>query len=801
MRTPKRTEGATRLPATRLSARRARRGGLVGLVLVVLLGLLFAAQQADSAYAQGNARAKEAFRAEGSSVASALLTSIERDQDYMATLRSLFSQFPGITNRQFARWSAGLRTASRYPGDIGYGYIELVRRADLPRFRAEIAADPPLGHTPAPFSILPGGSRPTYCLMRLAAGARFVIERQALSFDYCFPSPLSPFHASFPLAVRRGALAAAGPISMFPDVFFMVEPVFAGATVPKSVAARQRALRGWAVGTFSASATVTPALRGQQHLAVRLRFLVPGERPITLATLGGHPRGRHLALADPAGAGASWQVVVTGGPGSGALGDALTIGGLVLGLTVVLALLVLQLIRSRTRALTLVDERTGELRHQALHDSLTGLPNRALVVDRAEQMLARAQREDVATGILFVDLDNFKDINDSFGHQRGDELLQAVARRLVAVVRPSDSVGRLGGDEFVVLVEDRSVDEASALVAGRILEALREPFELEGLAGVKLAVRASVGVAFSKAGSAEELLRDADVALYQAKQAGGGRYVVFHPDMQLAVLERLGLEIDLRQAIEERQLYVDYQPIFDLSSMEMTGVEALVRWRHPQRGVLAPDVFIPLAERTGLIDGVGRFVLTESCAQVARWAQAGHIVHLSVNISGRQLDSDALRDDVRAALAHSGLDARQLTLELTETVLMNDADSTLARLRALKELGVRIAIDDFGTGYSSLGYIRQFPIDTLKIDRSFIAAVPRSPEARALLQTLVQLGKSLGLDTLAEGIEDETQLVELQRQECDQGQGFLYSRPVAPEAIEELLAGAKPRLDSAARLG
>ena len=276
------------------------------------------------------------------------------------------------------------------------------------------------------------------------------------------------------------------------------------------------------------------------------------------------------------------------------------------------------------------------------------------------------------------------------------------------------------------------------------------------------------------------------MALYQAKQAGKSRYVLFHPEMQLAVQDRLALEMDLRVAIAKGQLFVEYQPTFDLRTLAMTGVEALVRWQHPTRGLIGPDDFIPIAEESGQIGAIGRFVLAEACAQAAGWSREGRIVPLSVNVSGRQLESDDLPGDVQSALVDSGLDPSLLTLELTETVLMRDADSTSRRLRSLKDIGVRIAIDDFGTGYSSLAYLRQFPVDALKIDRSFINGIARSTEARALIHTLVQLGKTLGLDTFAEGIEDEAQLAQLQREQCDHGQGFYYSRPLPPDAVEEL---------------
>jgi EAL domain-containing protein (putative c-di-GMP-specific phosphodiesterase class I) len=285
-------------------------------------------------------------------------------------------------------------------------------------------------------------------------------------------------------------------------------------------------------------------------------------------------------------------------------------------------------------------------------------------------------------------------------------------------------------------------------------------------------------VAHGLRGSAEELLSDADVALYVAKSEGRNRFVVFESGMNTVAQDRLMLKMDLADALEAEQLYLVYQPTFELRSERPTGFEALLRWRHPERGVIGPDVFIPIAEETGSIVPIGRWVLAEACRQAARWRRQGHELGMSVNVSGRQLDSDRLIDDVRDALEESGLEPQALTLEITETALMNDADATARRLSALKVLGVRLAIDDFGTGYSSLAYLRQFSVDSLKIDRSFIAGVASSSESAALIHTLVRLGKTLNLETLAEGIEDRDQLRALQRQECDMGQGFLLARPL-----------------------
>ena len=302
-----------------------------------------------------------------------------------------------------------------------------------------------------------------------------------------------------------------------------------------------------------------------------------------------------------------------------------------------------------------------------------------------------------------------------------------------------------------------------------------------------MAISASVGIATGVRDSANELLRDADIALYRAKATGKDRWIMFEPAMQSAVLDRLQLEMDLRSALEQQEFLLLYQPVFDLDSVRACGVEALLRWRHPTRGVLAPDDFIPSLEDTGLIVDVGHWVLNEACEQAAQWHRRGHTLTMSVNVSMRQLEVAAFVDHVRGALSASGLDPGSLILEVTETTLMRDTEATVSRLKALKKLGVLVAVDDFGTGYSSLAYLRQFPVDALKIDRSFVAAMGDSAESVALVHTLVQLGRTLGIETLAEGIEEQWQLQRLQVENCERGQGFLFSRPVDPEAIEALL--------------
>jgi diguanylate cyclase (GGDEF)-like protein len=441
----------------------------------------------------------------------------------------------------------------------------------------------------------------------------------------------------------------------------------------------------------------------------------------------------------------------------------------------------------RQRADEELKRREGELAFLATHDSLTGLPNRTLILDRVTQMLARSRRTQTPVTALFIDLDNFKSINDTLGHGVGDELLQAVAARLSGVIRDIDALGRLGGDEFVVISEALALTPGPELIAERLLSALQPPFKLGPEGRTPLTVTASIGIATGEATTAEDLLRDADIAMYRAKWDGKNRHVVFETSMHDTVQDRMELEMDLREALRGEQFFLAYQPTLDLTDMRPTGVEALIRWEHPERGVVQPDDFIPLLEETGLITEVGRWVLQEACKQGAAWRTAGYEIGMAVNVSGRQLDSDQLILDIETALDDSGLDPRALTIELTETTIMRDIEETARRLVQIKQLGVRIAIDDFGTGYSSLAHLQRFQVDALKIDRSFISGLTDNREGETLIHTLVQLGKTLSIETLAEGIEQQQELSLLKNQDCDSGQGFLFARPLDVADTEAFL--------------
>jgi diguanylate cyclase (GGDEF)-like protein len=435
-----------------------------------------------------------------------------------------------------------------------------------------------------------------------------------------------------------------------------------------------------------------------------------------------------------------------------------------------------------------------ELNHQALHDPLTGLANRALFADRIGHALASTRRPTPVI-LLLADLDDFKAVNDTLGHPAGDALLIGVADRLRAVVRPEDTVARLGGDEFAVLLEDTDGLTGARRVAERIAEALEQPFDL---GGVRMVIGASIGIA--AAGSApvgdasigDALLLEADIAMYAAKAEGKGRYAVYAADLAAANIGRLQLKGDLSEALARDELSLMYQPIVDVASGALVGVEALLRWTHPVQGSVSPSEFIPLAEASGAILPIGRWVLSRACAQAASWQllrPAGmNPLELAVNVSGRQLIDRQLLPTVRAALADSGLAPHLLTLELTESVLFAEEEGVMAALVALRGLGVRLAIDDFGTGHSSLSRLSQYPIDTLKVDRSFINALtPDAPVPDVLVTAILALGGGLGMQVIAEGVETEEQLAALRALGCPQAQGFLFARPGEPDIIGELI--------------
>ncbi len=799
---------------------RPRRGLAPVLLALFLVVGLAAAVGATLKWKNIDAReTRQAFRLRASGVAGKVNVALQRDTDLTTTTRTLVEQDPDMTNAQLGSWfSASLPTA---PADAsGVTYIEKVTAGELYYYRVAIGADPTSALSAGtPFAITPSTAQAPYCLTRLLAlrSSLTSVGDAALppGLDWCSTSVntaltaardtgqvevtklLGPDEARV-LGLQSQAGSAPGNSDVqtlksldqaFNSTMVVVAPVYEGST-PATVAGRANALEGWVGGIFDTSKILTDAVAGQSDLQVTLTRVNAGAEPVVIATSDDTNTSGGLVDAVPVGGSGQWVVTVrqpspagsaTGGTKGLALGGAIALG------TLILFFVLRSLLVTRRRALDEVSEQSSELEHMALHDSLTGLPNATLVLDRAEQMLIRSRRSQMPTAALTLGIDRFKEFNDTHGFDTGDELLKAVAERLRTVLREADTIGRVRGDEFVVLTDGASLAAGPELVAERILDVVREPFYLGDNHPEPFSVSASVGVALGPRVDAEQLLHDADTALSEAKDAGRGRYALFGQDTPQAIESRMAFENELRSAVATDQFFLRYQPIFDIETRTTTGVEALLRWQHPTRRVMPPDHFLPLLEESGLIVPLGRWVIQEACRQGANLHRDGYMLSMSVNISARQLESENLVDDVRDALAESGFEPNALVLEITETTIMRDTSLMVDRLIALKGLGVRIAIDDFGTGYSSLAYLRQFPVDILKIDRSFISSLATTRDSSMLIHTLVQFGKTLGLETIAEGIEEEGQMDPLLAEQCDTGQGFLYGRPLSPTQLEIFL--------------
>lgn len=443
-----------------------------------------------------------------------------------------------------------------------------------------------------------------------------------------------------------------------------------------------------------------------------------------------------------------------------------------------------------------------QLSHQALHDPLTKIANRVLFKDRIDHALTKLARSNSSLAVLFLDLDNFKAVNDSLGHSTGDKLLICVAERLQDCLRGSDTAARFGGDEFAILMESMYRPEEATTIAERIIAVLKQPFRIDGK---EIRVGSSIGIAMTvpndSVGS-DELLRNADLAMYMAKSQGKGKYVVFEPKMHEALLERIKLEEELRRGIDNGEFVIHYQPIFHLKSGKVMGIEALVRWLHPRLGLLDPGKFIPLAEETELIVPLGEWILVEACRQAQEWRreyQEELDLTLTVNISIHQFLQEQLVEIIGRALKLSGLPAHSLVLEITESFMIQDTEAMIVKLHKLKKLGIRLAIDDFGTGYSSLSYLQRFPIDILKIDKSFIDKLGKGAEGNAVARAIIMMAEALKLKTIAEGIENELQVEELIILNCEFGQGYHFAKPLTSDGVNELLLGRYSTLEPGTR--
>ena len=741
-------------------------------VLITVLGVAGSVAASDGIARQARTTSENASKVAAVQIAETLGLSLLHESDLVASAQLFQVDNPAATQARFVKWAENFDVMARYPELFGIGSIQVVPKADLGAFAARYPI-PWMTTSGSSTSIapFPPGNRPYYCLptMLLLRDRGLQLPR---GLDIC--RAISGVNLQ---SVKFSGVPTFAPAQFLGAKLLTISvPLYRGGDVPSSIAARKSAFIGFIGVLFNTSSDVNSALVGHPNTEVALQYRAPGA---SLVQFRGGEQFVH-AFMSTVNLHNGWMVKISTPTVGGRIIDdsaalALLFGGIAVSLLLAGMLFILG--TGRARAVKLVHERTAELRFLALHDPLTGQPNRTLLLDRATLMLARARRNHVPAALMFLDIDDFKVINDTYGHAVGDQVLVAVASRLAAEVREEDTVGRLGGDEFVLLVEGDALRGGAQQVAERILAALRAPLHIADN-DQPLSVSASIGIAEGDRSTAEEMLRDADTALYRAKAHGKRCAIAFNQKMQEAAEGQRSLAADLRQALGADQFFLVYQPTIDLQSNALTGVEALLRWRHPERGIVMPDDFIPELESSGLIISVGTWVLNTACRQGAVWQGQGHRFTISVNVSILQLGRPEFVLEVEEALSLSGLEPSMLTLEFTETMLMQNGGETISRLKALKSRGVRLAVDDFGTGYSSLAYLRQFPMDVVKIDRAFVSGLSNSTEAPALVHALVQLGKALNLQTVAEGIEDDDQRLRLQIEDVDIGQGYLFSRPL-----------------------
>jgi diguanylate cyclase (GGDEF)-like protein len=670
--------------------------------------------------------ARQAFHQGTTAIASTTSLAIRHEQQLTVSAATYFAANPKASRAQFAAWVRWARTQRRYPELDALGLLK------------------------------PSDASPELLSARDSAQSIYI--------------PIS--------APGRPALA-------------IVTPVYRGEVTPRSPFGRRMASVGWLREVLVPGVVLAEVLRGHPGYAVRIRHRGGSANLAfsagTPAAGAPEPGAQTTALDLHDG----WTLrTFAAAPATGVLAYAdalaLLIGGIVASALLGLLVLVLGAPRTGAPPAPALAPPAPEVPHEDLYDPLTGLPNRALTLDRAERMVARAGRQPgMLAGALFIDVDWFADVNEKFGQSAGDQLLQVVARRLADVVRTGDTVGRLGSDEFVVLVESAARGVRLDNLAGRIVEALHKPVELEGF-GPSFFFTASIGVAFGRYETHDDLLRDALLALRAAKAAGKDRYTLFNANMRSMIESASVLDAELNAALQDDQLFLLYQPICDLRSHRVVGLEAFVRWRHPERGVLAPADFLPLAEENGLIVPIGRWVLEEACTRAAAWEVAGHRAGVSVNVSANQLNRDGFVTDVRRALQQSGVTPALLTLEISETTVMRDVAASARRLRELEQLGVRIAIDDFGNGYAYRSGLQQMPLHFLKVDRSSLAEADDEDYRSWLLEAILSFGRELSLTVIAKGIETPEQLSTIEAMGATLAQGFFLGKPVPTDAVESL---------------
>jgi diguanylate cyclase (GGDEF)-like protein len=731
------------------------------------------------------------FQLSSADISASVKQGIERQEDLLVSASTFFAGNPKASAIEFSRWAKWAHLLRRYPELERLGLVALVRAPELAQFEARVTGHELKATTPRSASaalkglrVTPPGNRPYYCFA-LGAVARSAAGASPSGLDYCAVTPglqsSRETGASISAAVAAGRAGALG----------LETPVYRGGARPTSTTARRAAFVGWLRQVLIPGAVLLAALRNHPEDALRMRYKA-GHSSVVFTS------GTQLAGAQSANVRYhnGWSVRIFGPPASTrtlANGEAvaLLIGGIAVSVIVGLLLFLLGIRRPSAPApapAPAAAPETPEDQPEDLYDPLTGLPNRMLTLDLADRMVARARRQSgMLAGALVIDIDWFKDVNDRLGHDAGDQLLKVVADRLEAVVRAGDTVGRLGSDEFVVLVESAARGARMDSLARRIMEALHKPIELEGF-GPNFFLTASIGVAFGQYASPSDLLRDAQLALQAGKAAGKDRYTLFNANMRSVIEGRGALEAELNTALLDKQFFLLYQPIVDLTTKRVVGLEALIRWQHPTKGVLPAEEFLPLAEETGLIVPIGRWALEEACTRGAAWNVAGHTVGISVHVAPNQLNRDGFATDVRRALQQSGIEPAKLTIGIAEAMVMIDVAAAAQRIEEIKRLGVRVAIDDFGSGYAYRSDLQRMPLDFLKVDRGSLAASDDEDYRSWLLEAILHFARDLSLTVIAKGVDTQEQLVTIQAMGCTMAQGMFTGEPMPAGAVESLFA-------------
>ena len=763
-------------------------------VLCVAAGVTGSVLGAHAVARNDAAQTRQAFHLSvtATGIASSVKVALQHEEDLVESSSTFFAGNPKATPGEFSGWMRWTHALRRYPELQKLGFVAYLRTPE-PSLTAAASTvrglRPPAGSSaPAKGSSAPAkassgragpAAKPSYYCSAVAQLSRSSAHGLAVGGGHCTVTP--GLLSSRDSGVSIYSAPARG------KALEIVTPVYRGV-LPSSVVGRRAAFVGWLHEVLAPGVVLRAALHGHPGSAVRLRYRTG---PASVAFTEGTPQRDAQSMATNLQNG--WAVRSFGGPAGGGVftdGDALAllIAGIVL--SALLGLLVFVLGTARPRSPVL---QRSELPGEDLYDALTGLPNRTLTLDRAERMVARAGRDSgMLAGALFVDIDRLKEVNEKLGQAASDQLLRIVGERLEVVVRAHDTVGRLGGDEFVVLVESAARGVRLDSLAQRMIEALHQPVELDDF-GPSFVLTASIGVAFGRYATVDDLLRDAHLALTSAKAAGKDRYTLFNANMRTIIEGRAVLEAELNIAIQETQFFLLYQPIYDLGTRRAVGLQALIRWQHPAQGVLAPGDFIQLAEETGLIVPIGRWMLEEACTRTAAWNVTGHPAGISVKVSAAQLNRDGFATDVQRALQQSGIEPSLLTLEFAETTVMRDLQAAAQRLAQIKQLGVRIAIDDFGSeGYAHHADLGQVPLDSLRVDRSSLSPSEDEAYRSWLLEAILTVGREHSLTVIATGVETDEQLSALRAMGATLAQGALLGKPAPVEAVEGLLDADLP---------